>query len=304
MTRDSVSSALPARVGAAPAGMARSRPPRAGLPWLAGFTVMVCVFLVTPIAVVLLSSLTAAEYVTFPPQGLSLRWYVAVLQNEEFLGSLMVSLRVAAISSLIACVVGVSAAIGLVRLRFPGRGLVEGLFLSPLMIPGIVLGVAILQFYARSGLISSTASLIAGHLAITIPYVTRLAIGSLVGFDERLELAAQNLGASPLQAFRRITLPILFPAIAGAFAFAFIVSFEDVNLSLFLSSPQATTFPVRIYTYMSQESSPIISAASSLLVLIVLVVAIVIDRLVGLASHGQKPPRLPADAAAPGGGKP
>lgn len=281
MTDEAVSSVVLDRDDQGSA-IAAPRRPRARRPWLALFTVIVCIFLIAPIAVVLLSSLTAADYVTFPPMGLSLRWYIAVLRNDEFLESLLVSLRVAALTSLIASIVGVSAGIALVRLRFPGRELVNGLFLSPLVIPGIVLGVAILQLYARTGLTSSTISLLLGHLAIATPYTIRLTVGSFVGFDERLELAAQNLGASPLQAFRRITLPILFPAIAGGAAFAFIISFEDVNLSLFLSSPQATTFPVRIYTYMSQESSPIISAAGSLLVLIVLVAALIVDRLVGL----------------------
>lgn len=247
------------------------------------FTIAVCIFLVSPILVVFLSSLTTVEYVSFPPVGLSLRWYGEVLLNDEFSGSLLVSLRIAAMSAAIATTAGVLAAIGIVRLRFPGRDVLNSLFVSPLVIPGIVLGAAILQLYARSGVASSSFSLLLGHIAIGMPYVIRLMVGSLTGFDQRLELAAQNLGASPFTAFRRITLPILLPAIAGGAAFAFIISFEDVNLSLFLASPQATTFPVRIFTYMSQESSPIVSAAGSLLVLIVLVVAIVVDRIVGLA---------------------
>jgi putative spermidine/putrescine transport system permease protein len=250
---------------------------------LGAFTVAVCIFLVSPILVVFLSSLTTVEYVSFPPVGLSLRWYAEVLSNDEFSGSLLVSLRIALMSAAIATSAGVLAAIGIVRLRFPGRDALNSLFLSPLVIPGIVLGAAILQLYARSGVASSSFSLLLAHIAIGMPYVIRLMVGSLTGFDQRLELAAQNLGASPVTAFRRITLPILFPSIAGAAAFSFIISFEDVNLSLFLASPQATTFPVRIFTYMSQESSPIVSAAGSLLVLIVLIVAIVVDRLVGLA---------------------
>ena len=174
------------------------------------------------------------------------------------------------------------AALALNRLVFRGRDVLNALFLSPLVVPGIVLGAAVLQLYANTGVASSTNALILGHLAIATPYTIRLTTASLIGFDMRLELAARNLGATPFTAFRRITLPIILPGISAGIAFAFIVSFEDVNLALFLAGPQSITLPVRIFGYMSQESSPIIGAAGSLLALIVLALALLIDRLVGL----------------------
>lgn len=250
--------------------------------WLGLYTLVTCVFLLTPLVVVFLSSLTAAEYVSFPPIGLSLRWYVEAFSSDEFLDSLFTSFKIAAIVAALATVAGVPAAITIVRARFPGRDALSALFLSPLVVPGIVLGAAILQLYARTGFASSMASLVLGHLAIATPYVIRLTTASLVGFDTRLELAARNLGATPFVAFRRVTIPIILPGIGAGAAFAFIVSFEDVNLALFLAGPQSTTLPVRIFGYMSQESSPIISAAGSLLAVIVLVAALTIDRLVGL----------------------
>ena len=249
---------------------------------LALFAIVVCLFLIGPILVVLLSSLTAVDYVSFPPVGWSLRWYVEVMRSDEFANSLIVSFVVASVVGLVATVVGTLAALAITRLQFAGRDFLNSLFLSPLVLPGIVLGAAILQLYARAGIGSSLASLMFGHLLIALPYSIRLSCTSLAGFDRRLELAAQNLGASPLRAFVRITLPIVFPGIAGGAAFAFIISFEDVNLALFLSSPQTITLPVRIFTFMSQESSPIVSAAGSLLTIIVIVLAVVIDRLVGL----------------------
>lgn len=249
---------------------------------LALFAMIVCLFLVAPMAVVLLSSLTAVDYVSFPPVGLSLRWYVEVMRSDEFVNSLTVSFVVAGAVGLVATVIGTLAALAITRLQFFGRDFLNSLFLSPLVLPGIVLGAAILQLYARAGIGSSLASLMLGHLLIALPYSIRLSCTSLAGFDRRLELAAQNLGASPMQAFLRVTLPIVFPGIAGGAAFAFIISFEDVNLALFLSSAQTITLPVRIFTFMSQESSPIVSAAGSLLTIIVIVLAVVIDRLVGL----------------------
>lgn len=253
------------------------------LPTLLGlYATLVCVFLLTPLVVVLLSSLSRAEYVSFPPVGLSIRWYEAMFGNSEFIDSMLVSLRVATIVAVVAGAIGVLAALAMTRLQFRGRWLMNALFLSPLVVPGIVLGAAILQFYARSGMTSSTTSLVLGHLAIATPYTIRLTTASLVGFDARLELAARNLGATPFTAFRRITLPLVMPGISAGIAFAFIVSFEDVNLALFLAGPQSITLPVRIFGYMTQESNPIVGAAGSLLAIIVLVVALVIDRLVGL----------------------
>ena len=258
------------------------RGPRIRLSLLGVYTALVCFFLLGPIVVVFLSSLTRAEYVSFPPVGLSLRWYVAMFSNSEFMDSLLVSLRIAAVVAILAAVIGVLAALAMTRLEFRGRWLLNALFLSPLVVPGIVLGAAILVFYARTGMTSSTTSLILGHLAIATPYMIRLTTASLVGFDTRLELAARNRDATPFTAFRRITLPIIMPGISAGIAFAFIVSFEDVNLALFLAGPQSTTLPVRIFGYMTQESSPIIGAAGSLLALIVLAMALLIDRLVGL----------------------
>ena len=261
---------------------AAPRGPRIRLSLLGIYTTLVCLFMLGPLVVVFLSSLTRAEYVSFPPIGLSLRWYVAMFGNSEFVDSLLVSLRIAAIVAILAAVIGVLAALAMTRLEFRGRWLLNALFLSPLVVPGIVLGAAILVFYARTGMTSSTTSLILGHLAIATPYMIRLTTASLVGFDTRLELAARNLGATPFTAFRRITLPIIMPGISAGIAFAFIVSFEDVNLALFLAGSQSITLPVRIFGYMTQESSPIIGAAGSLLALIVLAMAVVIDRLVGL----------------------
>ena len=145
-------------------------------------------FLLGPLAVVFLSSLSRAEYVSFPPVGLSMRWYAAMFSNSEFVDSLLVSLRIATVVAILSGVTGVLAALAMTRIEFRGRFLLNALFLSPLVVPGIVLGAAILQFYARSGMTSSTTSLILAHLAIATPYTIRLTTASLVGFDTRLEL--------------------------------------------------------------------------------------------------------------------
>jgi putative spermidine/putrescine transport system permease protein len=239
-------------------------------------------FVLAPIVVILLASLTAAEYTSFPPHGLSLRWYLEIPRHPEFLESLWISLIVAALSGIAATALGTPAALALVRYRFPGRDALNGFFLSPLMLPAVILGVALLQFYTRVGITRTPAALVCGHLVITVPYVVRLVSASLAGLDPSLERAALILGATPWKAFTRVTLPLIAPGVIAGGAFATIVSFDDVSIALFLASPKTTTLPVRIFTYIEQTFDPLVTAVCSLLVLLTAAVVVVIERSVGL----------------------
>jgi putative spermidine/putrescine transport system permease protein len=249
---------------------------------LGAFSVLVYLFVLAPIVVVLASSLTAADYTSFPPQGLSLRWYLEIPRHPEFLDSLRVSLVVAAATAALATALGTLAALALVRHRFRGRDLLNGLFLSPLMVPTVILGVALLQFYTLAGITRTPFSLICGHLVITVPYVVRLVSASLAGLDRTLELAAMSLGATPWQAFRRVTLPLARPGIVAGAAFAAITSFDDVSVALFLASPRAVTLPVRIFTYIEQTFDPLVTAVCSILIVLAAIAVAIIERLVGL----------------------
>lgn len=246
------------------------------------FTYGVFIFVLSPIVVVLLASVTAAEYTSFPPQGLSLRWYAAIAGQREFIESFWISVQVAVIACLVATALGVLSALALVRYRFPGRDALSTLFLSPLMLPTVVLGLALLQFYAAVGITRTPFSLVLGHAILTTPYVIRLVSASLSGFDRALELAAQNLGASPFTAFRRVTLPIISPGVIAGAAFAFIVSFDDVSVSLFLSSPGVVTLPVRIFSYLEQHFDPVVTAVCSVLIVIAALLIFLIERTLGL----------------------
>jgi putative spermidine/putrescine transport system permease protein len=246
------------------------------------FSAVVYAFVLAPIAVVLVSSLTAAEYTSFPPHGLSLRWYAAIPDHPEFLDSFRVSLVVAFLAGAMATVLGTLAALALVRHRFAGRDALNTLFLSPLMLPAVILGIALLQFYTLTGIMRTPFSLVCGHLVITVPYVVRLVGASLAGFDRTLELAALNLGATPAQAFRRITLPLIAPGVAAGGAFATIISFDDVSIALFLASPTAVTLPVRIFSYIEQTFDPLVTAVCSVLIVATAAAIVVIERSVGL----------------------
>lgn len=246
------------------------------------WTAVVYAFVLAPIVVVVLSSFTAAEYTSFPPHGLSFRWYLEIADNPEFIDSFRVSAVVAVVTGIVATVLGTLAALVLVRQRFPGRDAVNAFFLSPLMLPAVILGIALLQFYTLVGITRTPFALVCGHLVITVPYVIRLVSASLAGFDRNLELAAMNLGAPPWQAFRRVTLPLIRPGIVAGATFAVIVSFDDVSVSLFLAGPHSTTLPVRIFSYIEQTFDPLATAVCSILILLAAVGVVVIERSIGL----------------------
>jgi putative spermidine/putrescine transport system permease protein len=249
---------------------------------LAAWTALVYAFVLSPIAVVLLASLTAAEYTSFPPEGWSLRWYLAIPRHPEFLDSFRISLVIALVTGALATALGTAAALALVRFRFPGRDALNALFLSPLMLPAVILGIALLQFYTVAGITRTPFAIVCGHLVITVPYVIRLVSASLAGFDQSLERAALNLGATPWQAFRRVTVPLIRPGIVAGAAFAVIVSFDDVSIALFLAGPHSMTLPVRIFTYIEQTFDPLVTAVCSVLIVVTLAAVVVIERSIGL----------------------
>jgi putative spermidine/putrescine transport system permease protein len=251
-------------------------------PVLAVYTAVVCAFAVAPVLIILLESLTAANFVPFPPPGLSVRWYLEIPRRPEFVASLTTSLVVAAAAALAATLLGTLAALALVRYRFAGREVLQSLFLSPLSLPAIVLGIALLQFYSTFAIPRNTATLVLAHILFTCPYTIRLVSVSLTSFDANLERAARNLGATPWTAFRRVTMPQIRPGMFAGLVFAFIVSFDDISVSLFLASDSAMTLPVRVFTYIEQNSDPFITAVSSLLIVIVVVLAVVIERMIGI----------------------
>mgnify|MGYP000097273483 CR=1 FL=1 len=256
---------------------------KAYLPTPLGFyTFLVCCFAPIAVVVILVESLTSADYVSFPPVGLSLRWYLEIPQRPEFVASLVTSLTVAVAAALVSTVVGTLAGLALVRYRFPGRAVLQTLFLSPLSVPSIVLGIALLRFYATYAVPRNIVTLVLAHTLITAPYTIRLVSVSLGAVSQQLELAARNLGATPWIAFRSVTLPLIRPGMLAGLVFAFIISFDDISVSLFLASVKSTTLPVRIFTYIDQSYDPFITAISSVLILIVAVLAIAIEKTVGI----------------------
>ncbi len=236
------------------------------------FLVALCVtafaYLILPILVVVAAPFGDTGYLAFPPKGFTLQWYSAALADTRYLGGFLTSLKIGVVTALISSVVGILAAYALTRYDFPGRSLVEALFLSPLILPTLVLAVGLSLYFTKIGFVAGTSRLIAAHLVVCIPYVIRVTLPILRRFDRTLEEAAQNLGASPFQTFYLILLPVIRPGIIAGAVMAFITSFDEVVLALFLASPGEPTLPVMIYSAVQLGFEPTVAAVSGLLVVL------------------------------------
>lgn len=245
------------------------------------------VFLLAPIAMVVVSSFNGVGVFAFPPQQFTTRWYHEI--NPSYFTALNVSLIVATLTSIIACLVGVPAALGLARGSFPGRDLLSTLCLSPLMVPALVTGVALFQFSLlfwdvfKVAIGGTVAGLVIGHLTFAIPFVVRAVLASHTRYDHSIEEAASSLGARPFQTFMQVTLPILRPGIVSGALFSFLISLDEVPISLFMGGgSEATTLPVKIFTAIEISFGGDILAVSSLIVGASVIVMLILDRLVGL----------------------
>jgi len=256
---------------------------------------LVFTVLLAPLVVVIGGSFSAPandqvvmSYVQFPPERLTLKWYREIPPPQ--LQALGFSFALGLAVALGACLVGVPAAIGLVRARFRGRGLVSAIMRAPLQIPHVVAGIAFLQLYYVAGdwcgiyLQGTTAGLFVGHLFLATPFVIGSVAAVLQRFNVRLEEAAHVLGASRWRALRRVTLPVIMPGVFTGALYAFIVSFVDVPVAVFLASADATTFPVELFHAMEQDFNPSSLASASLAAGFAIVLVVLAQRLVGLDS--------------------
>jgi putative spermidine/putrescine transport system permease protein len=269
----------PARGGAT----RRRRPLRLGRLALWSVNTVVCLFLLAPILVVIVASFSRDAYLAFPPRGLSLRWYQEFAASRDFVNSLFLSLRLGAAATAIATVVGLLAALALTAQGFRGAGTVRGLLTSPLTVPGIVSGIAMLIYFSRVGLGGSFVSLLAAHIVLVLPFVVLIVSSGLQAFDRSIEEAARSLGAGRVTAFVTVTLPLIKGSVLAAAVFAFITSFDEVVVTLFLAGPRMMTLPVRIFQYIEYNSDPLVAAVSTVLVVFTVAVVLVVDRVVGFS---------------------
>ncbi len=239
-------------------------------------------FLAVPLLVTTLMAFDARSYLgPLPPPALSLHWFAKLFGQDDVVSSLETSLILASGTTVVSAVIGTGAALALAKGRFPGRGALQAAFLSPLVVPPVVIGFGLLLFLARLGVVDGMARLMVGHLIITLPYAIRASLASLTGYDTTLTEAALVLGATDRQAFWSVTLPLIRTGIITGAIFTFAISMDDVSVSLFLSDPSATTLPVTLISNMRAAFDLSIAAAAVLLMGVTVVLIILLDRFVG-----------------------
>lgn len=257
---------------------------RAGL-LLGGVNGLIYLFLVAPILVVIIVSFGSAAYLQFPPEGLSLRWYTNLGDYPDFVQSFWLSLILATATAAASTLIGTLGAFALTRHRFAGRALLSAFVMSPLVLPGLITGIALLQFFSLFRTEPSFWRLLLGHTVVTVPYVVRTVGAVLVGFDRSLEEAARGLGADPWTATRLITLPLIRPGLVAGAVFAFILSFDNVVVSIFLTTPRLVPLPIQIYNYVESSAKPIIASISTLQIAVILLLLLAAEKLVGFSRH-------------------
>jgi putative spermidine/putrescine transport system permease protein len=243
---------------------------------------LVVAFMLAPLVVVCLVAFTPSDTLQVPWGDWSLRWFRAVFEHSDLVQSFWNSLAVAALAASGSVLLAAPAALAIARHEFPGRQALNGLLMSPLIVPHLVLGVAMLRLFALLDVRGSSLWLTLAHVVIVTPYALRLMVAALTGLDRSIEQAALSLGASRWTAFRRITLPLMLPGITGGWMLAFINSFDEVTMSIFITSPQTVTLPVRMYMLATESIDPMMAAVSALIVGLTALVMVLLDRLYGL----------------------
>ena len=247
------------------------------------------VLMLMPVATVILTSFFRDEFVSFPPSGLTLKWYANAWSRHEFANGFLVSIQVALIATAIGVPLGTAAALALSRSDLSAKSAISTLLLGPLAVPGVVAGTALYLFYIKVenavdlDIVGTLPALIGAHVLLTIPWTVRVVTASLQGLDRAAEEAAANLGARPWTVFRRVTLPMLRPGVVAACMFSFIQSFENLELTLLLVGPGKTTLPVAMLNYIEFRMDPTLSAVATVQILIVALLMLITDHFVKLS---------------------
>ncbi len=248
-------------------------------------TVIMFIFLIGPFLVIIISSFSSDAIMRFPPKGFSFRWYDKVLNIDMFRTTFWMSLKVGLAATFTALVLGVPVAYTNVRFRYPGKSALELFFSSPAIVPGLVIGFSLLRFFIYVTRVPIMMGLYLGHTAILFPYTVRVVSASLRNFDPGVEEAAVSLGSTPLHAFFSVVVPNIKSGLIAAFILAFITSFNNVPVSLFLTGPGVATLPIQMLIYMEYYFDPTISALSSILIVFTILVVQGAEKLLGISKY-------------------
>ena len=265
-----------------------------GRPLLWTYCVLTLVFLCAPILIVVVVSFNASEFIEFPPRAWSLRWYQNYFSARQWVEPTLLSLRIAFVTMVLATVLGTAAAIGLTRGRFRGRRMLEFFFVSPMVMPTIVLAIGLYLLFARFKLVGQPLALYLAHTVVAAPLVIVIVSAALKTTDSAIELAARSLGAGYFRTLWHVTLPAILPSVVSGAAFAFLLSFDEVVLAIFLGGPATTTLPKRMWESVRYEIDPTLTAISTLLVIIPIVILTGVEIVRRLFAAAATMPR-PAD---------
>ena len=230
------------------------------------WTLLVYTFMFLPVAVVVLLSFNSSQFGSFPMEGFSFRWFVELANNDAILRAFRTSIVLGLCTAAISTTLGILASLALVRYRVPGRNTITTLLIAPILVPEVVLAVALLLFLNWLGLGKSFALLLAGHVIFTLPFVILVVQARLVSIKRDVEEAALSLGASPVQTFFAVTLPLMLPAVAAGALFAFTISFDDITGTLFWKPGGVETVPTQIFSMLRNSISPEINALGTVMI--------------------------------------
>lgn len=245
-------------------------------------TVVSIIYILIPLIVVIPASFTSANYPSFPAEGFSFQWYTKLLDRPEFLEALINSTKFALMAAFFSILFGTLGALAIAKYDIPGKTYITSLLTSPLSVPQLVLGIALLIYFTPMMLAGTNSGFLIAHTIICIPYVIRLVLTGLSGFDYNLERAAAILGANPVVVFWKITLPLIRPAIISGGLFAFLTSFDNVTVSLFMISPDMRTLPIEIFSQMQDAYNPIVASVSTVVIFISVILIIILEKMQGV----------------------
>jgi putative spermidine/putrescine transport system permease protein len=248
---------------------------------------IVLLFLLLPVVIVLCFAVNPEPFIAFPPTGVSTRWFVKFVTSRDFMAAFGLSLGLGLATVVIAGTVGTAAALAIARGNIPGREALTGMFLSPIVLPTILTGFALFQLAMVMGVGRTLWILLAGHCVVAIPYVIRTVLAVLSQADRALEEAARGLGATPAVVFREVTLPLIRPGVIAGSLFAFIVSFDQFPVSLFLVTPGQETLPIAMFNYLRFDFDGTIAAASAVSILLAILLVLGIERTIGLQEYAK-----------------
>lgn len=248
------------------------------------FSLLVFAFLFIPLLIIVVTAFGEAATITFPIKGFSLKWFANVFQSDAFIDSLVLSGKLALYATLVALLVGIPAAYAISRFQFKGKKLLKSFFLSPTIVPGVVVGYSIFQFVVLKLQMPVFQGLLLGHFLVVLPYIIRVVGSSLEQFDFSIEEAAWSLGCNKVKAFFKVVLPNITSGISAAFMLAFINSFNNIPVSMFLKGPGISTLPTTLMNYIEYNYDPTVSAVSVLLMLATIVIMFVVEKTLGIAA--------------------